>query len=101
MFVRLASTADALLHKYLNLRVLYLGILGVVLVALAMLQYRWIDEATRWQKDGPSGTRMRPGRRLFSGSRSSNRPAPGGIRARWATLAHLTFVRFCLPTCSL
>ena len=114
MFVRLVRSVGALLHQYLNLRVLHLGILGVVLVALAILQYRWIDEAsraqeagakarlhegvrlisdaldaeiaraalvftllparppgytTRWQKDGPSGTGMRPGRRLFSGCR--------------------------------
>ena len=52
MFVRLVRSVGALLHQYLNLRVLHLGILGVVLVALAILQYRWIDEASRAQEAG-------------------------------------------------
>jgi signal transduction histidine kinase len=52
MRVRLARRVGALVHKYLNLRVLYLGILGVVLLTLAMLQNRWIDEASRAQEAG-------------------------------------------------
>jgi signal transduction histidine kinase len=54
-----------MLHKYLNLRVLYLGILGVVLVALAVLQYRWIDEASRAQEAGTKA-RLHEGVRLIS-----------------------------------
>ena len=65
MFARLARGVGAMLHKYLSLRVLYLGILGVVLVAMAMLQYRWIDEASRAQEAGAKA-RLHEGVRLIS-----------------------------------
>src|SRR6516162_6916896 len=65
MFVRLVRSVGALLHQYLNLRVLHLGILGVVLVALAILQYRWIDEASRAQEAGAK-SRLDEGVRLIS-----------------------------------
>src|SRR6516165_1582931 len=65
MFVRLVRSVGALLHQYLNLRVLHLGILGVVLVVLAMLQYRWIDEASRAQEAGAKA-RLDEGVRLVS-----------------------------------
>jgi signal transduction histidine kinase len=65
MFARLTRSVGALLHQYLNLRVLHLGILGVVLVVLAMLQYRWIDEASRAQEAGAKA-RLDEGVRLIS-----------------------------------
>lgn len=65
MFVRLARSMGALAHKYLNLRVLYLGVLGAVVVALAILQYWWIDEASRAQEAGAKA-RLQEGVRLIS-----------------------------------